>query len=56
LPLLKATGCLLLEHGWQQASAISDLLHDTGYQRIKQGFYVGIHGQLGHERMLIAYK
>jgi release factor glutamine methyltransferase len=56
LPLLKATGFLLLEHGWQQATAISDLLHNTGYQRIKQGFDAGIYGQLGHERMLIAYK
>lgn len=56
LPLLKSTGVLLLEHGWQQAAAISDLLRCTGYQRIEQHHDAGIHGQLGHERMLLAYK
>jgi release factor glutamine methyltransferase len=32
---LKTGGCLLLEHGWDQASAVQDLLRKTGFRGVQ---------------------
>jgi release factor glutamine methyltransferase len=34
---LAKNGCLLMEHGWQQANAVSECLQQQGYERVGSG-------------------
>ncbi len=53
MPRLKTGGLLVLEHGWQQGAAITQLLQMAGYQSIVQ-HYDG--DEQGNARMLVAQR
>jgi release factor glutamine methyltransferase len=56
LPRLKAGGALVLEHGWQQSAAITQLLHAAQYQAVAAHYDAAAQGEHGHARMLVARK
>jgi release factor glutamine methyltransferase len=51
---LRASGTLVLEHGWQQGAAIAQLLAAAGYCAIEQHYDAAGHGERGHPRMIVA--
>lgn len=51
LPRLKPAGCLLLEHGWQQGTAVRALLQEAGFVQVRTQLDMG-----GRERVTLGYK
>jgi release factor glutamine methyltransferase len=56
LPRLNASGVLVLEHGWQQSAAITQLLETAQYHAITPYYDAAKYGELGNARMLVARK
>lgn len=54
LYVLKPSGVLLLEHGWQQGKSLTNLLYTVGYSTVVQHYDAYLSDQLGHERMVVA--